>query len=321
MDKEFDISVSKSLAGEADEGEKVLLRETLHDNADNTLAFNQIKEYWNADVSLDSSLAADVARKALAAIGEESRRMNKQSYALHFWRAAAAILLLVTCGTAYYYNTHRARTYTYYATQENTADYTLQDGTRVKLNQNSAIAFADDYDRKTRTVELRGEAFFDVRKNPAKTFTVKTQGTETQVLGTKFNLSSDETGKQVIVTLVEGSVRFTADKCNSRLKPGEELVYDATTNEFSQQTTDIQYHTAWTEGRYYYENIAFGELLKKIEHIYGVTIEMNEPELEARTITASLLTDRPLTEILTAMQDEFHFKFKDNDGKIIITKK
>lgn len=320
-DDELDELISKSLAGEADEREKSLIKEFLRESDDNTLTYNKIREYWNAGVSLDQSFSEAVARKAFAEIGKEHRRIERRCIALNFWRAAAAVLLLITTGMALYFGTHPARTYTYYATQNNIANYTLDDGTHVKLNQHSAIAFADNYGKKKRIVELQGEAFFDVTRDRQKQFTVKTQDTETKVLGTRFNVRSDEDAKQVTVTLVKGSVRFEAANCQQTLKPNEELVYNATTGKYDKQKTDIQYNTAWTEGRYFYQDIPFGELLKKLEHIYSVKIELHDATLQGRSITTSLMTSSTVTETLEALQDKLRFRYKEENGTVTITKK
>jgi len=320
-DDELDELISKSLAGEADEREKSLIKELLRESDDNTLTYNKIREYWNAGVSLDQSFSEAVARKAFADIGKEHRRLERRSIALNFWRAAAAVLLLITTGMALYFGTHPSRTYTYYATQNNIANYTLDDGTHVKLNQHSAIAFADNYGKKKRIVELQGEAFFDVTRDRQKQFTVKTQDTETKVLGTQFNVRSDEDAKQVTVTLVKGSVRFEAANFQQTLKPNEELVYDATTGKYDKQKTDIQYNTAWTEGRYFYQDIPFGELLKKLEHIYSVKIELHDATLQGRSITTSLMTNSTVTETLEALQDKLRFSYKEENGTVTITKK
>lgn len=71
------------------------------------------------------------------------------------------------------------------------------------------IDFPEPFSSRTRTVELDGEAYFDVRKNPEKQFIVSTtHQSAIKVLGTKFNVKAYKEADEVITTLVEGKVNF-----------------------------------------------------------------------------------------------------------------
>ena len=49
---------------------------------------------------------------------------------------------------------------------------TLEDGSEVQLNPNSTISYPEHFGQKTRTVYLKGEAFFSIKRKPAKPFVV-----------------------------------------------------------------------------------------------------------------------------------------------------
>lgn len=311
-----EILISKALAGEADEQEKTLLRQMLLQNEEDGILYNQLKEYWDADVSPDENMSANVKDRLRQKIVDSRRRSTRRDFILYFYRAAVVALLVLSGGTYLYYRTQAVQTYTY-ATQNATADYVLQDGTKVKLNKNSSITYRADFGKKERTVSMTGEAFLDVRKDARKPFIVCTQGTKTTVLGTKFNVLSDHQRRQVTVTLQNGAVRFEADNCNVTLAPQEELVYQAASGSYAKSLTDLQYNIAWTEGRYLYQNIPFGELIKKLEHIYGLTIRLNNPELAGRSVTASFVIGQPVDEILSALKKELKFKYTITDLSII----
>jgi ferric-dicitrate binding protein FerR (iron transport regulator) len=304
----FSLLVSKVLAGEASEQEKMLLRQWLYDNADDTLLYNQLKEYWDADVAPDKALTVSTDEKIFNHIRTAAYR--KHDFKLLFYRIAAVVLLLLTCGTIYYYKTYPVHSYTY-ATQYNVADFVLQDGTKVKLNKNSAVTFASDFGKKNRRIDLTGEAFFEVQKDTSKPFTVYAQGTETEVLGTTFDVRSDELDGMVRVTLIEGSVCFVAGKRNALLYPQDEIVYRIANDSLNKYVSpDVQINTEWTTGRYFYADITFGELLKKLEQIYDVSVVLNYPALETKKITASIIAEESIDEILSALETELKFKFK-----------
>ncbi|WP_369979594.1 FecR family protein [Xanthomonas bundabergensis] len=79
----------------------------------------------------------------------------------------------------------------------------LQDGSVVTLNTDSAIAVRmHDGVRSVRL--LRGEAFFQVARDPRRPFVVDSAGGSARVLGTTFNVHLDAAAAQVSV--VEGRV-------------------------------------------------------------------------------------------------------------------
>jgi ferric-dicitrate binding protein FerR (iron transport regulator) len=320
MKKDFSSLASKVLSGEATGKERGTLRQMLQESEQDALLFNEIKEYWDAKVVTDGEILASVDEKILSRINDSGFKSRRNSFIRSFWRAAAIFLLLLSCGMIYYYNARPSHTYIY-ATQGAISDYILPDGTKVKLNKNSAITFTSSFGKRSRTVDLSGEAYFEVTKDAAKKFTVRTQDTESKVFGTEFNVLSDGKNRRVTVTLSEGSVGFEAGKCQTLLHPGEEMVYDVASGNYKRQITDLQFNTAWTTGRYLYSDIAFGEFIKKLEHIYRIRIEMDYPEIEDRKITALFLIERPVGEILSALKEELKFNYREiNEARIIIEK-
>src|SRR6185437_16499140 len=66
----------------------------------------------------------------------------------------------------------------------------LADGSKVWLNAASSLRFPANFVGRERKVELIGEAYFEVAKNPSMPFKVKLNGMEVEVLGTHFNINS-----------------------------------------------------------------------------------------------------------------------------------
>ena len=112
----------------------------------------------------------------------------------------------------------------------------LDDGSVVKLNSGSELSYPSSFTNlNTRSVALKGEAFFEITKNPLKPFVVQTDETFTQVYGTVFNISSYEDDDDFEVVLVEGSVgvgdKFRFTKKNlTMLKPSQKITNSKKSN-------------------------------------------------------------------------------------------
>jgi transmembrane sensor len=323
MEDQFSNLVSKVLAGEASDEEKKSLQYMLLENNEQSLMYNQIKEYWDADVKLTSNRDNEnFEKKLLSQLSFEPEVQNSKFRKLYvrFASAAAILFFVATCSLAYLYVASPRQLYTYSA-QSASADYVLEDGTMVKLNKNSSITFKSDYGDSRRDVELKGEAFFKVTKDKSRPFSVETLGTKTEVLGTSFNVKSlPETG-MVVTTLVTGSVKFTAKQCAVLLHPGEEIVYNTNSHEYKSRSIDLQYNTAWVSGRINYSGIRFGDLILKLEHIYNLKISVPDQRIANRIVSASILTEEPIEDVLAAFEKELGFKFTMDSTQITINRK
>lgn len=68
---------------------------------------------------------------------------------------------------------------------------TLEDGSVVYLAQESRLQYPKHFTADKRTVNLQGEAFFDIARKPGNTFMIETEKVRVEVLGTAFNIQSN----------------------------------------------------------------------------------------------------------------------------------
>ena len=74
--------------------------------------------------------------------------------------------------------------------EANTLIKTLADGSVIYIAQNSLFSFPEEFESGSRNVELKGEAFFDITPNPDKPFIIETDEALIEVLGTAFNVKT-----------------------------------------------------------------------------------------------------------------------------------
>ena len=207
-----------------------------------------------------------------------------------------------------------------------TLSVTLDDGSVVKLNAGSELYYPSSFAHlNTRKVTLKGEAFFQITKNPLKPFVVQTDETFTQVYGTVFNISSYEDDDEIEVVLVEGSVGVGnevsfKEKDLMMLKPSQKITSSKKIKDsFIVENVDITPYVSWVEGIMSFENANMSQITKKLERQFDVKIINENNELEQRQFTGAFDTES-IESILKTIQAHTNFKYVKN-GKVITIKK
>ncbi|MBW7892668.1 MAG: FecR family protein [Chitinophagaceae bacterium] len=176
----------------------------------------------------------------------------------------------------------------------------LPDGTMVWLNASSSISYPTAFKGNTREVSMTGEAYFEVSKNPAKPFIVKTFRDEIRVTGTSFNVNSYTDEDDIKTSLLEGMVEING----VRLSPGKAYIGGKVIN------TDIEKDVAWKNGAFYFHQVKLKEAMRQIARWYDIEVnyEANVSEMELRGEIGRNLT---LQQVLDGLQDKYlHFRLE-----------
>jgi ferric-dicitrate binding protein FerR (iron transport regulator) len=150
----------------------------------------------------------------------------------------------------------------------------LPDGTRVWLNSASSLRYPAAFVGNERRVELSGEAYFEVSKDPNKPFYVKTATQTVTVLGTHFNINSYPDEISAKTTLLEGSVKVTGNSngVSAKLKPGEQAVNTVNAIEVK-ENADIDEAVAWKNGKFLFRNTDLHTIMRQLSRWYDVDVE------------------------------------------------
>jgi ferric-dicitrate binding protein FerR (iron transport regulator) len=156
----------------------------------------------------------------------------------------------------------------------------LADGTRVWLNSASSLRFPASFTGKRRDVELDGEGYFEVAKNAAMPFHVKTRTQDLEVLGTHFNVNGYKDEDDIKTTLLEGKVKVEQSASDSYravtgtaiLKPGEQAVLTHDARLTVHDDIDIDQVMAWKNGWFEFDNTDLQVIMRQISRWYDVDI-------------------------------------------------
>lgn len=286
----------------------------------------------------DAWLASAISNEAIfdkQAAWESFRRQNVKpwkKYLLNIQKYAAIILFFILTGWfghILYSSLQKTKPVSYMelsVSTGETAHFQFADQTKIQLNAESHLSFPEHFQDNQREVFLRGEAYFRVKKDEERPFVVHAGDLELKVTGTSFNIKSYPEEDIVETTLEEGMVQVSSNRRAGKflMRPGQHLVYNKKTVKFQLiNNADIDIYTSWTKGRYKFNEIKLDRLVRSIERLYDVDIELKEPGLKDLTYTGSFYKSESALRVLKMIQMSslgVHFEQQANN-QFIITKK
>jgi len=143
----------------------------------------------------------------------------------------------------------------------------LPDGSTVMLNVDSELKYKPLLWFASKTVELNGEAYFEVKSGGR--FTVKSGKNKVMVLGTSFNVFARN--EKYSVTCMTGKVMVTADNRQTTLTPNMQVTL-RNGNFNVAEIADTEQHIGWRQNRFVFNGAPLTEVIKEIERQYDIQI-------------------------------------------------
>lgn len=199
---------------------------------------------------------------------------------------------------------------------EETHRLTLPDGTIVWLNVKSRITYPTRFNGNDRRVNLKGEAYFNVRHDEAHPFIIRANGMSTKVLGTEFNVRCYDRA-DFHVTLISGMVEVCTIGDTVRIHPSE----DAHLNEngsFDVKHVNVKAFTCWREGIVYFDNATLREILEQMGEWYNLNIICSDKSILYHHFHYMYNRNAPIEEALKLLNSSSDIDAKIVNGTIII---
>ncbi|MEO7215223.1 FecR family protein [Mucilaginibacter sp.] len=192
----------------------------------------------------------------------------------------------------------------------------LPDGTKVWLNAASSLRFPTVFTGKTREVDITGEAYFEVAKNPAMPFKVKTNRAEIEVLGTHFNVMAYDDETTMKTTLLEGAVNIKSGSFSAILKPGQQAQITANGQSKVVDDVDVNDETAWKNGIFQFRDAGIDMILRQASRWYDVDV-IYKGKIPHREFNGRIARSVKASELLN-MLEYTGFKLKIEGKNIIV---
>lgn len=243
-----------------------------------------------------------------------------------FLKAAACILLIVLAGYGVirYFNYSNEQTYALITSHSGNevAKVLLSDGSVVWLKPNSALTYPNHFGDGERIVDVRGEALFEVEKNPASPFVVHSGELTTTVLGTSFNIKT--IGRHVEVTVLTGRVSLTAtsDVEAVVVLPDQKAIYNGLNRKLTKIETpvgrpDADAIISGTEYVMIFNDTRMDEVVRRIEGKFNVSVKMTDARMANCVITADF-TGQSLIKTLDIISKALTVTYEKNNNEITL---
>jgi len=294
--------ITKFLTDEASPEEQALLKHWISASEENKKEFETYSALWNKSKTLVLSHSIDVEtmlRNTKKRIGEFQ---SPKRWITYLQQAAAVLVLAFSFSFLYTYFTNKTTEQDAEQTvfQEVQAAYgthtklQLADGTTVWLNSGSSLRFPTSFSASTeRRVELNGEGYFDVTKNPNKPFIVNTDKLNVKVYGTSFNVLSYKEYDEMTVVLEEGKVALEKEYASGTkelmiLKPNDIVEYHSTDNKlYHSSSNNLKRYTSWKDGYIVFYGDHIYKVVETLERWYNVDFEIKDEALKNYSFTAT----------------------------------
>lgn len=200
------------------------------------------------------------------------------------------------------------------------AQVDLPDGSKVWLNACSSLEYKRSLLSRRRIAKIEGEGYFEVAKNKIIPFVVHNSSAQIKVLGTNFNVKSNNDEPDIVVSLIEGSISFDDNgDYFAILKPNERLIYNKLSHQYKIETivSDDEV-TAWLKGRIIFKNTPFEEMARTLVKHYNVKIKFLDDNVKQKRFTAEFGVSDNIYQIFSILALTNTFEYNIIDREIII---
>lgn len=315
--------IAKYLNNEANPAEKQELEIWLAKDENNAALFEELKLAWNKLDAVEIEEDFDT-ETALNSVHEKIRNQDNiipitGKKPNSKWLLRVAAVLAIGFFTTWILLNNSGAQMIVAATSSDTRTITLPDGSTIWMNKNSKITYPERFDDNAREVKLEGEAFFDIKKDPSRPFSIEGKDFNVKVLGTSFNVC--ETNNNVTVTVETGTVSFTTKANNAlTLIKGETGIYHRDNNSSEESVnTDLNF-MAWKTHQLSFDNTTVAIVLADIERYFGTKIDIEEKTILNCKFTGSF-PNAKLQDILKLMEGSLNIKVRTEQNRVTISGK
>ncbi|MBD0287323.1 MAG: FecR domain-containing protein [Flavisolibacter sp.] len=308
----------KYLLAEATSDERVQVEVWLAASVANTKYFEQLKVVWEESKHLAAITTVDEE----AAWQRFQNRIHRlpaiqpvQGFA--WWRIAALFVLVTGAALLTYTLVNKEQPVQSLVVQSGSKIMTdtLPDGSVVTLNKASRLIYPDHFTGGTRSVQLEGEAFFKVTPDAKKPFVIQVNDVTVKVVGTSFNVRSEQGRTEVIVET--GIVQVMKQNKVVQLHPRERVMVQKEDTILRKEVEQDQLYNYYRTKEFVCDSTPLWKLVEVLNEAYSAHIVIEKEELRSLPLTATFYNES-LDRILDVISKTFDISVVKSGEKIIL---
>ena len=240
------------------------------------------------------------------------------------FRIAAVALILLGLGTASIYmnnSGYLSKKITVIAgNEQKNVLVSLPDGSKIYLNRNSELSYRKNFGRHGRDVQLAGEAFFEISPDVSKPFIIDAGKAKVKVVGTSFNVITNNTESAVEVFVKTGKV-LVYDNSGSQtiqLDPGFVGIMDSKTS--GKTVNSDPNYMSWNTGLLVYTGQKLDVVFNDLKRVYNMDIIADDPDILENPWTSPIVNQKEET-IIRIICVSFNLSYTKDGNVYHLTKK
>lgn len=299
------------------ESERETFEQWLSRSKANQDLFDKTKKLW--EKSLSDPIEPPNVDQAWRTVSQKTVNKTPRIRIL-VYRVAAAIALLLLAYSANFFLSGPDQLQAIRLDQEQIQQVQLADGTQVWLNKNSRLSYPEFFKGKERRVELVGEAYFDVAKNPNQPFVIEADNVAIKVLGTSFNIMAYPDSSSSRIQVETGKVAFyEKEKPDNSvyLEAGDGARFDKEANKLELLNAQPN-QSAWKTRKLIFEESSLKLVAEEIYRLYGKRVIFESDTLAKCKLTAEFNNEK-IETILETLEFLFNIRAEIKSNEILLS--
>lgn len=232
-------------------------------------------------------------------------------------RAAAAVVVMVCIGVtaSLLMNKYRVPKEIVFQTTQQVLNDTLPDASVITLNKNTSLTYPEKFKGNTRTVTLKGEAFFSVTPDKQKPFIIDVNNLQVKVVGTSFNIKA--TGAVTEVVVETGIVQVIKDSRLIELRAGEKVVLTQEAASWVKEKASDKLYNYYRTKEFVCDNTPLWKLVEVLNEAYGSNIVISNNAIRNLPITTTF-NNESLDQVLLIISETLGIKVTGKDNNRVL---
>jgi transmembrane sensor len=278
----------------------------------------------NKEINVDKAWNKTFSRIKENGLLTETVRIGERNRMRTYFRIAAMALIIIGLGSALIYlNSTGVLSKNIVIASNNdqrNIEVSLPDGSKIYLNRNSELSYSPNLGKTSRNVTLRGEAFFEISHNPSKPFVIDAGKAKVKVLGTSFNVITNNIKNEVEVFVKTGRVLLSDNSGNQSivLDPG----YIGTLDDKipAKVLNNNPNYLSWNTDLLEYEGQTLDIVFADLKKVHNIDIVADDPGISGRTLTG-VFDKQPQDTIIRIICTTFNLSYEKEGSRYHLSNK